>query len=33
MLTSLTYANPNVILHYVFMLYVMQCEWSLDPFA
>jgi len=18
---------------YVFMLYVMQCEWSLDPFA
>jgi len=21
------------MIDYVFMLYVMQCEWSLDPFA
>jgi len=21
------------LIDYVFMLYVMQCEWSLDPFA
>jgi len=27
----LYFCNPMV--DYVFMLYVMQCEWSLDPFA